>query len=144
MYSLIQTRSRSSSRRPTPNADDPASTDHGLTEQCCICNQRIALNLRQHILQSHKGCGARLLDRTESCGEMFDQTFWLCNQCLSDHEINYSNFCITWDGTSECSVIVRSARRLRSHHERTLDFTHLQFFINWGILQIMCLFLYFS
>ena len=82
-------------------------TDQGLSEQCCICSQRIALNLRQHILQSHKGCGSRLLDRTESCGEMFDQCFWLCNQCLSDHEINYSNFCITWNTTTECSVIVR-------------------------------------
>ena len=81
--------------------------DQGLSEQCCICSQRIALNLRQHILQSHKGCGSRLLDRTESCGEMFDQCFWLCNQCLSDHEINYSNFCITWNTTTECSVIVR-------------------------------------
>ena len=87
-----------------------------MTEICSICNQRVSLNLRQHILQTHKGCGKRLLDRTECCGEMFENCFWLCSQCLADHEINYSNFCITWNTITDSSIIVRSAKRLRSPH----------------------------
>jgi hypothetical protein len=73
--------------------------------------------MRQHILQSHKGCGARLLDRTESCGELIGNIFWLCNQCVAEYEVTFSNFCITWTNRSSSSSShfkVNSARRQRS------------------------------
>lgn len=101
---------------PFQVSSDEAQQQHlsEMAEQCCICLQRIVSNLRQHILQSHKGCGGRLLDRTESCGDMFDGLYWLCCQCLAELEVRYSNFCINWHATTNCSVRVRTARRLKT------------------------------
>ena len=46
----IQTRTRD--RRLTGSSlDQDLATVPGMTEQCCICLQRIALNTKQHILQ---------------------------------------------------------------------------------------------
>ena len=63
---------------------------------------------------SHKGCGARLSERTESCGEMFDNIFWLCSQCLSGYEVSYGNFCITWNQNFECSICVKVGKKIRN------------------------------
>ena len=53
---------------------------------------------------------------------MFDGVYWLCNQCLSDYEVSFSNFCITWN--QECSVRVRVAKKNRSAHDTTMAEVH--------------------
>ena len=109
----IQTRPRNRTPSNTTVQDILTAETATVTETCCICLQRIALNSRQHVMQNHKGCGARLLNRTECCGEVFDSFYWLCHQCLSNYEVSYSNFCITWSHNHHCTIKVRTAKRLR-------------------------------
>ncbi len=127
----IQTRSRSSTRgssSTSQNQEILQAETATVTETCCICLQRIALNARQHVMQNHKGCGARLQGRvSECCGEIHDSFYWLCHQCLSDYEVSYSNFCITWSHNHHCTIKIRTAKRmLRSDYLEMEEMTEVQ------------------
>ena len=124
----IQTRSRSSSRNTNQQQEILQAETATVTETCCICLQRIALNARQHVMQNHKGCGARLQGRvSECCGEIHDSFYWLCHQCLSDYEVSYSNFCITWNHNHHCTIKIRTAKRmLRSDYLEMEEMTEVQ------------------
>ena len=81
-------------------------------QTCFLCAN--LFNASCDLFFSHKGCGARLSERTESCGEMFDNIFWLCSQCLSGYEVSYGNFCITWNQNFECSICVKVGKKIRN------------------------------
>lgn len=113
--SLTPIQTRSSSRGLGTFDQDLVASIQGSTEQCGICLQRVAMNLRDHIFQNHKGCGLRLAERSETCGELTnDNQYWLCGTCIAEMEISYSNFCILSQNRFANSTIkIQVGKRLR-------------------------------